>query len=198
MKMRKFKSDKRLEKISAAANARQFSLSVVLENIHDEHNVSAIIRSCEAVGIPKVNLLYTIEKFPKISRISSASASKWVDTEKYSSVNECFGTLRKNGFIIYSSYLDPTAKSLYQLDLTKKTALVFGNEHRGISDEIKEYSDELFYIPMKGMVQSLNVSVAIAVSLFEALRQREKKGMYDKSEMTQNEIDQLIDKWCSK
>jgi tRNA (guanosine-2'-O-)-methyltransferase len=196
--MRKFKTDKRLEKISAAAIARQFSLSVVLENIHDEHNVSAIIRTCEAVGIPKVNLLYTIEKFPKLSRISSASASKWVDTEKFSSVQECFGALRKDGFKIFSSYLDPSAKSLYQLDLTKKVAIVFGNEHRGISKEITDNSDEVFYIPMKGMIQSLNVSVAIAVSLFEALRQREKKGMYQKSELAQKELDELIDKWCKK
>ncbi len=198
MSMRKFKTDKRLEKISAAAIARQFSLSVVLENIHDEHNVSAIIRTCEAVGIPKVNLLYTIEKFPKLSRISSASASKWVDTEKFSSVQECFGALRKDGFKIFSSYLDPSAKSLYQLDLTKKVAIVFGNEHRGISKEITDNSDEVFYIPMKGMIQSLNVSVAIAVSLFEALRQREKKGMYQKSELAQKELDELIDKWCKK
>jgi tRNA (guanosine-2'-O-)-methyltransferase len=198
MSMRKFKSDKRLEKISTAAKARQFSLSVVLENIHDEHNVSAIIRSCEAVGIPKVNLLYTIEKFPKLSRISSASASKWVETEKFCSVQECFDTLRKDGFMIYSSNLDPSAKSLYQLDLSKKVALVFGNEHRGISDEIKDNSDDLFYIPMKGMIQSLNVSVAIAVSLFEALRQRDKKGMYEKSELAQKDLEELIDKWCRK
>ncbi|MDQ7815648.1 MAG: TrmH family RNA methyltransferase [Melioribacteraceae bacterium] len=191
-------TDKRLEKISAAAIARQFSLSVVLENIHDEHNVSAIIRTCEAVGIPKVNLLYTIEKFPKLSRISSASASKWVETEKFCSVQDCFSTLRKDGFKIFSSYLDPSAKSLYQLDLTKKVAIVFGNEHRGISKEITDNSDEVFYIPMKGMIQSLNVSVAIAVSLFEALRQREKKGMYQKSELAQKELDELIDKWCKK
>lgn len=196
--MRKFLTEKRLEKITKAASARQFSLTVVLENIHDNHNVSAIIRSCEAVGISKVNLLYTLEGFPKLSRISSASANKWVDIAKYCSVEDCVSSLKNDGFKIYSSYLDPNARSLYNLDLTQKVAIVVGNEHRGVSDEMKNNSDEIFYIPMKGMIQSLNASVATAVSLFEALRQRESKNMYDKSELSPEELDKLIDRWCSK
>lgn len=196
--MRKFLTEKRLQKITKAASARQFSLTIVLENIHDSHNVSAIIRSCDAVGILKVNLLYTIESFPKLSRISSASASKWVEIEKFKSVDECVSSLKKNGFTIYSSFLDPDAKSLYQLDLTGKVAIVIGNEHRGVSDEMKNKSDGIFYIPMKGMIQSLNASVATAVSLFEALRQREIKNMYDKPELAPAELDKLIDKWCRK
>ncbi|NMB81819.1 MAG: RNA methyltransferase [Ignavibacteria bacterium] len=196
--MRKFLSEKRLEKITKAASSRQFSLTVVLENIHDNHNVSAIIRSCEAVGISKVNLLYTIEGFPKLSRVSSASANKWVDIAKFCSVEDCASSLREEGFKIYSSYLDPNARSLYQLDLTQKVAIVVGNEHRGVSDEMKNNSDEIFYIPMKGMIQSLNASVATAVSLFEALRQRDNKNMYDKSELSPEELDKLIDRWCRK
>ncbi|MEW6507301.1 MAG: RNA methyltransferase [Bacteroidota bacterium] len=196
--MRKFLTGKRLQKIMRAAGARQFSLSIVLENIYDSHNVSAIIRSCDAVGIPKVNLLYTIESFPKLNRISSASANKWVQIEKFKSVDECVGSLKKDGFRIYSSILDQNVKSLYELDLTKKVAIVVGNENRGVSDEMKKQSDETFYIPMKGMIQSLNVSVAAAVSLFEALRQRENKNMYDKSDLTQDQLNLLIDNWCRK
>lgn len=196
--MRKFLTEKRLERITKAANARQFSLTVVLENIHDNHNVSAIIRSCDAVGVSKVNLLYTVENFPKLSRVSSASANKWVDIAKFNSVEDCVSSLRKDGFKIYSSFLDPNAKSLYSLDLTQKVAIVVGNEHRGVSNELKNNSDEIFYIPMKGMIQSLNVSVAAAVSLFEALRQRDNKKMYDKSELSTEELNKLIDRWCSK
>lgn len=196
--MRKFLTERRLGRITKAANARQYSLTVVLENIHDNHNVSAIIRSCDAVGIANVNLLYTIESFPKLSRISSASASKWVDAAKFSSVEDCAAELRKNGFKIYSSYLDPAAKSLYELDLTQKIAIVVGNENRGVSEEMKSKSDGIFYIPMKGMIQSLNASVAAAVSLFEALRQRESKNMYNSSELSAGELDLLIDKWCRK
>lgn len=196
--MRKFKTEKRLQKIAAAASARQFSLSIVLENIHDPHNVSAILRTCEAVGIPKVNLLYTKEKFPKLSRVSSASATKWIETEKFDSIDNCFDSVKKNGYKIYSSFLDPGAVSLYDLDLTEKIAIVLGNENRGVSEETKKRSDGIFYIPMKGMIQSLNVSVATGVILFEALRQRELKGMYNQPELSKVELEELIDKWCCK
>lgn len=196
--MRKFKSDERLKRISDTAIARQFSLHVVLENIHDPHNVSAIFRTCDAVGIPKVSFLYNIEKFPKVSRVSSASASKWIEIDKYSSTEECFQNLKTQGFKIYSSLCDKNAVSLYDLDLTEKIAFVLGNEHRGVSREMAELSDKTFFIPMRGMIQSLNVSVAGAVMLYEAQRQRHIKGMYDKSELPENELEALIDRWCEK
>ena len=196
--MRKFKTDERLKKISETVKARQFSLHVVLENIHDPHNVSAIFRTCDAVGIPKISLLYTIEKFPKVSRVSSASASKWIEIEKFNNTKKCIETLKNEGFVIYSSMLDKDAVNLYKLDLTKKVALVVGNEHRGISDELQKLSDKTFYIPMLGMIQSLNVSVATAVTLYEAQRQRALKGMYNKSELSKEQIEKLIDKWCAK
>ncbi len=196
--MKKFKTEKRLQKIVKAASARQFSLHLVLENIHDPHNVSAIYRSCDATGVHKVSLIYNVEKFPKIGRVSSASANKWVESEKYKEVTPCFDALHKDGFKIFASILREDAKNLYELDLTGKVALVFGNEHRGISDDVINSADELFYIPMKGMIQSLNVSVAAAVTLYEAFRQRFVEGMYEKTGVPQYEVDKLIDKWCRK
>lgn len=196
--MRKFKTDKRFEKISKTAGNRQFSLHLVLENIHDPHNASAIFRTCDAVGIPKVSLLYNYEKFPKVSRISSASANKWVEKEKYSTVDECVDKLRADGFKIYASMLSEDAVDFYDLDLTEKVAIVVGNEHRGISSEMAQKADKVFYIPMHGMIQSLNVSVATAVVLFEAKRQRLLKGMYPSKELSKEELDALIDDWCSK
>lgn len=196
--MRKFKFPERFKKITNAIKARQFSLRVVIENIHDAHNVSAIFRTCDAVGVPKVTLLYTKESFPKISKVTSASANKWVDIEKYDNVENCVRALKQDGFKVYASLLDKTAKNLYELDLTEKIAFVFGNEHRGVSNEMLKLADCLFYIPMRGMVQSLNVSVAAAVTLYECQRQRALKGMYDKSELTEKEINELIDKWCEK
>ncbi len=196
--MRKFKTDKRVEKISKTAGNRQFSLHLVLENIHDPHNASAIFRTCDAVGIPKVSLLYNYEKFPKVSRISSASANKWVEKEKFSTVDECVDKLRSEGFKIYASMLSEEAVDFYDLDLTEKVAIVVGNEHRGISSEMAEKADKVFYIPMHGMIQSLNVSVATAVVLFEAKRQRLLKGMYPSKDLSKKELDALIDDWCSK
>lgn len=196
--MRKFKTDKRLEKISRTAGNRQFSLHLVLENIHDPHNASAIFRTCDAVGIPKVSLLYNYEKFPKVSRISSASANKWVEKEKFTTVDECVDKLRGDGFKIYASMLSEEAVDFYELDLTEKVAIVVGNEHRGISAEMAQKADKVFYIPMHGMIQSLNVSVATAVVLFEAKRQRLLKGMYPSKDLPEHELDKLIDEWCSK
>ena len=196
--MRPFRTNKRLNKITSTLKARQHSLGVILENIHDPHNVSAIFRSCDAVGVPEVGLLYTVEEFPKISKISSSSAVKWVAQDKFSDTKTCFDSYRQRGFKIYSSLLNKNAVSLYDLDLTEKVVFVLGNENRGVSEEATELADEVFYIPMRGMIQSLNVSVATAVTLYEAQRQRMMKGMYEKSDLPDHEIERLIDEWCDK
>ncbi len=196
--MRKFKTEDRLQKITTVVKARQHSLRVVLENIHDPHNVSAIFRSCDAVGVPKVSLIYNTEKFPKISKTSSSSANKWIEKEKFEDVEKCYSSLRKEGFKIYASMLADDAVDLFDIDLTEKTALVMGNEHRGVSEDAAKLADKIFYIPMSGMIQSLNVSVATAVTLYEAYRQRNSKGMYDKSELSEKEIENMIDEWCDK
>ncbi|MFA4924256.1 MAG: RNA methyltransferase, partial [Ignavibacteriaceae bacterium] len=139
--MRKQITERRKEKIIAVASARQDSLRLVLENVHDPHNVSAVFRSCDAVGIPKVSLIYNQEKFPKIGSKSSASALKWVEKEKFTEVKNCYQTLREEGFTILASSLKGNSLNLYDLDLTKKVALVFGNEHRGISNEAENFAD---------------------------------------------------------
>ena len=193
-----FRTEKRIEKIKWVLSKRQPSLQLVLENIHDPHNVSAIFRTCDAAGIPKVSLLYSVEKFPKIGKKSSASAYKWIKREKFKTVEECYEKLSKEKFVIYASSLNSDSKNLYELDFTKKTAIVFGNEHRGLSKEAEELADERFFIPMYGMVQSLNVSVSAAISVYEALRQREQKGFYDKNEMTAEELRILIEEWSKK
>ena len=193
-----FRTEKRIEKIKWVLSKRQPSLRVVLENIHDPHNVSAIFRTCDAAGIPKVSLVYNVEKFPKIGKKSSASAYKWIEREKFKTVEECYNQLKKEKFVIYASSLNGDSKSLYDLDFTKKSAIVLGNEHRGLSKEAEELADERFYIPMFGMVQSLNVSVSAAISIYEAVRQRKNIGLYDKSESSSKELKKLIDEWVKK
>lgn len=193
-----FRTEKRIEKIKWVLSKRQPSLRVVLENIHDPHNVSAIFRTCDAAGIPKVSLVYNLEKFPKIGKKSSASAYKWIEKEKFKTVEECYNQLKKEKFVIYASSLNGDSKSLYDLDFTKKSAIVLGNEHRGLSKEAEELADERFYIPMFGMVQSLNVSVSAAISIYEAVRQRKNIGLYDKSESSSKELKKLIDEWVKK
>jgi len=196
--MRQFLTERRLNKIINVVKARQHSLRVVVENVHDPHNVSAIFRTCDAVGVSKISLLYTQEKFPKISRISSSSANKWIEKEHFSNTEECFKSLKNEGFKIYSTLLDENAKSIYDIDFTEKVAIVMGNEHRGVSEEAAKLSDGTIYIPMRGMIQSLNVSVATAVTLYEAQRQRMLKGMYENPELPEDKIESMIDEWCDK
>jgi len=192
------RSSRRMEKIRQVLSRRQPGLTVVMENIHDPHNVSAVFRTCDAVGVMQVELLYTREKFPRIGKKSSSSANKWLERRRHTSVDACFRTLREEGFRIYATHLGTGTVSLYELDLTQKVALVFGNEHRGVSDEAAGNADANFQIPMVGMIQSLNVSVAAAVSLYEALRQRIASGSMDRRALSQEEFDFLYEDWIAR
>jgi tRNA (guanosine-2'-O-)-methyltransferase len=193
-----FKTEKRTNKIISVVKARQKSLDIVLENIHDPHNVSAIFRTCDSVGVGKVYLVYNKEEFPKIGKKSSASAFKWVEKKKFKDIKECASGLKEEGYKILVSAIAKNSKNIYDLDLTQKIVLVFGNEHRGVSTEAEEIADEKFIIPMNGMVQSLNVSVAAAVVLYEAFRQRKNRGMYDNSEFTDEELELKVARWINK
>jgi tRNA (guanosine-2'-O-)-methyltransferase len=191
-------TERRKEKFLEVLRARQTGLTVVMEDIHDPHNVSAMLRSADAVGVGDVQLLYTQDKFPKLGKKSSASATKWIKRNPFDDVETCYEKLRKRGFVICATHLGKKSVSLYDLDLTRNIAFVFGNEHRGVSEVAAKLADENFQIPMKGMIQSLNVSVACAVSLFEALRQRMQGGMYGKGQLSRKALMKLFDEWSAK
>ncbi len=192
------RSERRLARLESAIRNRQPDLTVVLENIHDPHNVSAILRSCDAAGVPEVQLVYNVEKFPKLGKKSSASAKKWVDHRRFEGIKGCFEQLHKEGYRIYATHLSKGTVPLYDLDLTKKVALVFGNEHRGVSEDTARCADGNFMIPMFGMIQSLNVSVACAVTLYEAVRQRMNVGRYPSSSFSEREIKKMLKAWSVK
>ena len=189
------RSERRIEKVRSVLAKRQPDLTVVMENIHDPHNVSAVLRSCDCVGVMQVELLYNLEKFPKIGKKSSSSANKWLGRRKHTTVDDCYATLRSEGFTIYATHLGTESISLYDVDFTQKVALVFGNEHRGVTEEAAEKADGNFVIPMVGMIQSLNISVACAVSLYEAMRQRLHRAAYDAPKLSNNELDSLFKEW---
>ncbi len=191
-------SERRLAKLESVLRQRQPDLTVVMENIHDPHNVSAMLRSCDAAGVMEAQLLYNSEAFPKIGKKSSASAGKWVERRKFKTVTECYAQLHEDGFRIYATRLDERSQSLYEIDLTRKVAIVFGNEHRGVSDEAARQADGVIRIPMFGMIQSLNVSVACAITLFEALRQRLKHGDYERSKLQPEQFEELFEAWKRK
>lgn len=174
--------ERRLKFERVAAN-RQEDLTIILENVHDPHNIGAVMRSCDAVGISEIYILYTdpklYEKGVDIGYKSSRGSRKWVEVMLYNDRVKCFDTVRKKYKRILGTHLSEEASNLYELNLAGPVALLFGNEHEGISQESLDIIDGNFIIPQHGMVQSLNISVACAVSIFECSRQRIAAGKYN-------------------
>lgn len=189
---------RRLAKMKAVLAKRQPDLTLVLSNIHDPHNVSAIYRSCDAFGIKNVHLHYTNTAFPVLGRKSSASARKWVDSIRHRNTAEMFEALREQNFQILATSFSETAKSLWNWDFLKPTAIILGNEHEGVEHDLLAQSDGEIYIPMMGMIQSLNVSVAAAVVLAEAARQRQEAGWYEASRMNKDEFEKNLENWLQR
>ena len=163
----------RREKLQQVLNKRQYNLTVVMENVHDPHNISAVMRTCDAVGIQDIYILNTkIPEHKKFGAKSSSSAAKWLTIHTFSDTSACITALRKKYNKIYTTHLADNATQLYNLNLTDSIALVFGNEHAGVSDEIRSLADGNFIIPQVGIIQSLNISVACAVTIYEAFRQK--------------------------
>lgn len=165
------------------AAKRQPNLTVILENVHDPHNVGAVLRSCDAVGIQEIFILYThdnlsIREF-SIGKKSSSGAWKYVEVNLFDDVDLCIAAVRSKYKHIWATHLGADSKSLHELDLSASVALLFGNEHSGITAPTLAACDGNFVIPQMGITKSLNISVACAVTLYEALRQRNAKSMYD-------------------
>ncbi len=184
-------------KIKRVLNHRQNGLVVVMENVHDPHNISAVMRTCDAVGVQEIFVLTTaITRHKKFGKNSSASAAGWLTIHQYDDTKACMDAVRQRCEKIYATHLGVESHSLYDLDLTQRVALVFGNEHAGVTDECLKYCDGNFIIPQVGMVQSLNISVACAITLYEALRQRQIAGFYDgQARLPESEWTSLADKW---
>ena len=176
-------TEERVERFKQVISKRQKNLTIILENVHDPHNIGAVMRSCDAVGITEIYLIYTEEGNNNVRQYigsnSASGAKKWVRAHFFHDLESCFIAVRKKYSKIFGTHLSVESFSLYDLDLTESIALMFGNEQKGISEKAKTFLDGNFIIPQYGMVQSLNISVACAVSLFEASRQRKVKRMYD-------------------
>ena len=193
------RTSQREERIRGVLERRQPDLTVVLESVHDPHNVSAVLRSCDAIGVLRVHTVYTVEDRPAtFGRTTSASASKWIEVVHHDSIEACYAALRGEEARILTTALRDDSTSLYDVDLSQRVALVFGNEQRGATDEAVDLADGTIYIPMMGMVESLNISVACAVTLYEALRQRLSSGRYDEPQLTELELRGLTHEWLHR
>jgi len=186
----------RHERLTSVLNKRQPDLTVVLENVFDPHNISAVMRTCDAVGIQDIFILNTkIPPHKKWGAKSSSSAARWLSIHQFTDANACFDSLRQQYKKIYTTHLSTDAVELHELDLTEPVALVFGNEHSGVSDEIIALADGNFIIPQVGIIKSLNISVACAVTLYEAYRQKNSAGHYDNVRMEEERLVKLRNEW---
>lgn len=174
--------EKRKQLFKKVISRRQPNITVILENVHDQHNIGAVMRTCDSIGIMEIFVLQSNPNYHAsnitLGKRTSAGARKWIDTHFYTDTEKCFKHIRSQYDKVYATHLDADAKDIYDLDLTESVALLFGNEQEGVSDEALANCDGNFIIPQMGFVQSLNISVACAVSLYEAYRQRANKGLY--------------------
>lgn len=183
-------------RLTTVLNKRQPDITVVLENVFDPHNVSAVMRTCDAVGIQEVYILNNrIPPHKKWGYRSSSTANKWLTIHQFTNADECFTRLRARYKNIYATHLNPGSKPLYELNLTESVALVFGNETFGVSEEIKNLTDGSFIIPQVGIIKSLNISVACAVTLYEAFRQKHIAGHYENPKLGEQQLSSLRTEW---
>lgn len=194
-------TEQRIERFTEVVQKRQLDMTVVLENVHDPHNIGAVLRSCDAVGIAEIYVLYNepnlFSSHLKVAGKSNAGAHKWVDIKFYTETDKCLQEVQSKYHTLYATHLGQSSESIYKTDLTESFAIVFGNEKDGISERTLQYCNQNVVIPQMGMVKSLNISVACAVSLFEALRQRQFKGLYDDRSMPSAKIS-LLNEYCDR
>jgi len=192
-------TEERRNKIEAVLNKRQTNLTIVLEDVQDPRNITAVMRTADAVGIQEIYVINTGKPvIKKFGYKSGSSAAKWITVHQFTDVETCFEALRQRFSLIYTTHLSSDAVDLYAINFTKSVALVFGNEQEGVSEKARNLADGNFIIPQMGMVQSLNISVACAVSIYEAYRQKKHAGHYEHSLMEVNKMDTLRKEWGLK
>jgi tRNA (guanosine-2'-O-)-methyltransferase len=192
------RTPEREARIREVLASRQHDLALVMANIHDPHNVSAIYRSCDAFGVPVVHQYYTRTAFPHIDEKSSASARKWVASVRHSAPEDLMAALRAKHMKVYATSCSPTAKPVAEHDLAGPVAVIMGNEHSGVDAELLPLVDGELYIPMYGMIRSFNVSVAAALILSEASRQRALAGKYASPTCSPDELEAAARAWLQK
>ncbi len=171
---------RRFQRLKTVLDSRMADLTLLLEEVEKPHNISAILRSCDAVGVLEVHSVNKGDRTPTFNSTAQGS-QKWVAIHNHVTINKAASSLKSAGFQLLGTSLEKDSRDYREFNFCKPTAFILGAEKWGLSKEAKSLMDESLYIPMSGMVQSLNVSVAAAILLFEALRQREEAGIIPKN-----------------
>jgi len=190
-------TENRLARIDDSLSRKQPSLQVMLDNVHSSQNLSAIIRSCDAVGVLDIYYSTKENETLRIHKTITQGAHRWTHRYRMNDAHKVAFLKQKKsqGFQVVVTHLEERAVSFREIDYTKPTLLVMGNEKEGVSSEVIEMADEVIIIPMQGMVQSLNVSVATALILYEAQRQLEKSGRYEEPILSKEKREEIKASW---
>ncbi len=185
----------RLQTIKACLDRRQTDLTVMMENVRKPHNLAAVARTLEAVGGLEIHAISELTSI-RLSQMAAGGIRKWIKVIKHTNTEQGIKQLKQQGFNLIATTLHNDSKDYRDIDYTRPTAILVGEELEGISSQAVEMADEIISIPMAGMVQSLNVSVASALVLYEAYRQRSEVGMYDKRSLDDKTYKRLLFKAC--
>jgi tRNA (guanosine-2'-O-)-methyltransferase len=170
--MKNYSELSRSERIDKVMSQRRADVSLVLEDLVEERNAAAIIRTAESFGISKIYIVQSANVKTRVSKGVSSGAVKWVEVTFLDSIEECIKVLKNDGFRVVGALVDPEAKQLWDADFSGKVAVVVGNEPHGLSEAAKQLVDENIYIPMYGLTESFNVSVSAAIFVYEIMRQK--------------------------
>jgi tRNA (guanosine-2'-O-)-methyltransferase len=184
----------RYQKLCATLDRRQPDLTVITDGVHKPHNIAAIVRTCDAVGIQQVYASLP-DNAARASAKSAMGSQKWVDVVQRDSALEAMTTLQSEGYQVLAAHFSDRAVPYREVDFTRPTALLLGTEKFGVSPAAADAADEHVIIPMMGMVASFNVSVATAIILAEACEQRRRAGLYDKPRLKQERYRELLMRW---
>jgi len=184
----------RFRKLKSVLQLRQLDLTVLMEHVHKPHNLSAIMRTCDAVGVQNIHAV-TKDEHVRATKSAASGSGKWLDIQSHSDINTAMSSLKNQGMQILAAHPSDHCIDFREMDYTKPSVILLGTELYGVSDEALEQADQHIIIPMLGTVDSLNVSVAAALILFEAQRQRLIAGLYDKQQLSDEAFHQILFKW---
>ena len=194
-------TEDRLNRIRDIVRNRQHNLTVILENVHDPHNIGAVLRTCDSVGIGEIYVVYTEKELQDrgllVGSKSSTGVKQWIQVNYHTSLADCICEVRKKYDQVLGAVLSHDSRPVYSFDMTASLALLFGNEHGGLSEEAISITDGRFVVPQVGFVKSLNISVACAVTLYEVFRQRLENGSYGREFQDQKDDEALFEKYCT-
>ncbi len=191
-----FVSEERLARMRDVLTRRTRNLVLVAEDLYDPHNMSAVVRTAEAHGVQELHVVEGRTRFAPHKKIT-LGAHSWMDIHRYGQPADCLAHLRDRGFQVVTGALTPESVPIHAIDFSRPTAMVFGNEHEGLTSAFLDCADQVFQIPMYGFTQSLNISVSAAIATFFAVNERIRL-LGQSGDLSDEDQAQILDEWLKR